>query len=230
MKKNEIPKATQNELNRKADLFSLLRRFDSYEGEGARILNELTELENSFRWFPELIYNHENCGLESITGVLMVPAEYEDLRYLPYLVESFPSISAQKGGKWGLVAIDGSNRIVTPFEYDAIAAVSGPLVPAIKKGAYGYLNVKTGAEACDFNLDKIQLYDSENTFIDGYSTFIKNGKYGLTDGGNFTKDLFDSIDMGSDDVYCVVYNGQSGYIDENGCFTADKELAAWFIN
>ena len=65
-------------------------------------------------------------------------------------------------------------------------------------------------------------------FLNGTSIFKIEGKYGVLDaGGDMTEAIFDEVNPDLEGWVEVKYNGEWGYIDEDGQFTKDEEEASF---
>lgn len=223
MKNNELPKATEKEFAKRAELASRLN-----ENPNDELNMENLKFLNSYRWDPEILEENGKVGLQDILGNLMVPALFDDLLFMPAMVKYHKVVAAQINGKWGLVANDGSGRYITNFDYDWIAPIAGPLVIVKKNGKWGYLE-HSGVPFGKIEYDSIYVDRNGYSFVNGYSVFTKNPLWGITDGENITKAEFDEIEyFDLDNWVKVVKDGVYGFIDQNGKFTIDEEEANWY--
>lgn len=163
---------------------------------------------NSYRWYPEIVYEGDKCGIVSVLGKVVLPTEFEDIKFFASAIEKQSVATAQKNGKWGLVKTY-TGESVTGFIYDYMPPVSANIIPGMKNGKWWYIK-NTGELFTPMEFDMI---------------FIDNG---VTDGLEISKPVFDEIDIVElDEFISGTRDGIRGYIDQEGEFTADEEKAYW---
>lgn len=209
MEKEYKPKATQKEF----DQLATLEEMDSLD------------FMNSYRWFPEIVYEGDKCGIVSVLGKVVLPTEFEDIKYFEIAIEKQTVVTAQKNGKWGLVKTF-TGESLTGFIYDYMPPVSANVIPVMKNGKWWYIK-SNGELFTPLEFDMI-FTDDGISFMNGISVFKKDGRYGVTDGLAISKPVFDEIDVVAEDTFISgTRDGIRGYIDKDGEFTADEERAYW---
>ena len=192
MKKEQKPKATQKEFDQLAKLEEM----------------DVLDFLNSYRWYPEIVHQGDKCGIVSVLGKVVLPTEFEDVKFFASAIEKQSVVTAQKNGKWGLVKTY-TGEGVTGFEYDYIPPVSANIIPVMKNGKWWYIK-NTGELFTPMEFDM---------------KFTDNG---VTDGLEISKPVFDEIDIVElDEFISGTRDGIRGYIDQEGEFTADEEKAYW---
>ena len=220
------PKATalefakREELEDKIDLLSI----DSKEYE--MLNDEYIDLMNSYDFYADFYEENGMYGIKLTTGKVLVPAMYHYVDFFPQWVNEQSYVPVCLDNKWGIVRADGSNTIVHELEYDYIAPIQGPLAIVKKGDKWGYLDIR-GELSTPVHFDSIMI-DGVYSFVNGISIFQKDGLYGVTDGVEFSKPVFDEINaIEIDDYVTGSFNGTQGYINIDGEFTEDQEEAYW---
>ena len=192
MEKEQKPKATQKEFDQLVKLEEM----------------DALDFINSYRWYPEIVYEGDKCGIVSVLGKVVLPTEFEDIKFFASAIEKQSVATAQKNGKWGLVKTY-TGESVTRFIYDYMPPVSANIIPGMKNGKWWYIK-NTGELFTPMEFDMI---------------FTDNG---VTDGLEISKPVFDEIDIVElDEFISGTRDGIRGYIDQNGEFTSDEEMAYW---
>lgn len=227
----ETPRATAYEFAKRAEMEAQLSVFARTNEAGFDELNEMyMDFCNSYSWEAYCFSDNGKHGIKSADGRVLVPAQYEDLHFYPMFAERINLVAACKGGKWAAVKADGSGEAVTPFEYDSIAPVGGSLIAASKDGKSAYIDTNdlNGPRTTPFHFDQIVL-QGDCLFMNGWSIFKKDGRYGVTDGTDYSEPAFDQIDYITPDTFIEgTLNGVTGYLDIEGRFTTDENEAYYF--
>lgn len=223
MKEHSLPKATQEELDKKA----------YYENKAKKgLLSDVEDLDycefmNSINWDAEFFKENGKYGILSVLDKMLVPPHYEDFVCFLNSVEYLNVVAALKNGKWGLVAADGSCTELTEFQYDYIAPIMGPKVVVMKDDKWGYLGMD-GQPFTSIDYDGITIEEGGQTFVNGISMFRKEGRIGVTNGISISLPIFDEIDdIDLDQWITGTRDGKKGYITEEGEFTEDVNEAWW---
>lgn len=224
MKEHSVPKATQEDISKRAEY---QERFNSgllTDQENMEYLNFM----NSRHWDPEFFDENGKSGIRSVLGKILVPPRYEDFICFMHSVEYLNVVAARKNGKWGVVAADGSGTELTEFHYDYIAPISGPKVVVMKDDKWGYLGMD-GKPFTSIDYDGIIIEEGGQTFMNGISMFRKDGRYGVTDGISISQPVFDEIDVIELGQWITgTLDGKKGFITEEGEFTEDENEAWWY--
>ena len=192
MEKEQKPKATQKEFDQLVKLEEM----------------DALDFINSYRWYPEIVYEGDKCGIVSVLGKVVLPTEFEDIKFFASAIEKQSVATAQKNGKWGLVKTY-TGESVTRFIYDYMPPVSANIIPGMKNGKWWYIK-NTGELFTPMEFDM---------------KFTDNG---VTDGLEISKPVLDEIDIVElDEFISGTRDGIRGYIDQEGEFTADEEKAYW---
>jgi hypothetical protein len=226
---NQKPQATVVEFEKREKLEAQIDLFSFGSKEYEMLTDEYLDFVNSYDWTVVVFYKYKKCGIKSATGKVLVPALYDEILYLPHWVNEQSYVAACLQGKWGIVKCDGINTTVTLFEYDNINPIQGNMAVVRKGTKWGYIDVN-GLLSTPLHFDYICDF-GEYTFVNGISIFRKDGLYGVTDGVEFSKPVFDEIDVIELDEYISgVFNGKQGYINKEGEFTVNKEEAYWIAS
>lgn len=239
MEEEQKPKATPLDFVKRAALSELAKNSDPSDSEYYSRLADIRDWISCYRWYSELVFEGDKCGIVSLLGEVILPVEFEDIKFFDFLIEKQSVVSTKKNGKWGLVKIyTGEN--VTGFIYDYMPLVSANIIPVMKNGKWGYIR-ESGEFFTPIEYDIIfnmryytpiyfntQSTDGEITLIDGISLFEKGGRYGVTNGIEISNPVFDEIYPINSDVFISgKRDGVIGYIDKEGEFTTDYEMAYW---
>lgn len=183
----------------------------------------LSLIEDEYDTFQTVFERNGMKGVKDFDGNVVVPAMFDDI------VESYPAscydrlIPVIKDGKAGLVAPDGSGKVIVGFDYDSINAVS-----------YGYMcqrGVLKGMLAHDGHVlipcEMDVIYEAFNGLI----AFEKDGKRGYWYDGVLSEEFYEEDFIDTCDLLCVyrIEDGKKvcGYLDKEGHFTTEME-EAWF--
>jgi hypothetical protein len=226
---NQKPQATVAEFEKREKLESKIDLLSLDSKEFQLLNDEYLDFVNSYDWTAVMFYKYKKCGIKSATGKVLVPALYDEILYIPHWVNEQSYVAACLQNKWGIVKADGKNTTVTLFEYDNINPIQGNMAVVRKGDKWGYIDVN-GLLSTPLHFDYI--YDfGEYTFVNGISIFRKDGLYGVTDGVEFSKPVFDEIDVIELDGYVSgIFNSKHGYINKDGEFTEDQEEAYWIAS
>ncbi len=188
---------------------------------------EWMELYDAYNWSPELIKAGDKCGLKSLLGEVILPAEYDNVKLIDStIVEKGDRIVAVQNSKWGVVIADGKGTWIVEPEFDFIGYPND--ITSVQKGdKWGVLNISTGRFIVPLECDKV--FDNNGfMFLNGIGYYMKDGKLGIiTDEGDRTDALFDAVDPSPVGWVKVKYNNQWGFIDENDQFTDKPEDACY---
>lgn len=187
--------------------------------------NEHLQFLNSLDWSPELFEESGKNGLKNAMGEVIVPPLFEDFMTLGnHEIDKGEPVSTQANGKWGVVLADGKGTWLVEPEYDYIG-YPNRLTHVLKEGKWGVLDIATNEFIVPLECDKVVDHDGF-LFMNDIGIFMKDGKYGLvTPEGRVTRAIFDDIVDDCEGWVEVQYNGEWGYINEQGEFTDDMEQA-----
>ena len=237
MEEEQKPKATPIDFVKRAALSELAKNSDPSDSEYYSRLADIRDWISCYRWYPELVFEGDKCGIVSLLGEVILPVEFEDIKFIDFLIEKQSVVSTKKNGKWGLVKTF-TGESLTGFIYDYMPPIDENIIPVMKNGKWGYIR-ESGELLTPIEYDMIfnmryfppiylnsQSADLEITLFGGISLFEKDGRYGVTDGLNISKPVFDAIYPPNDSPFIEgTRDGIPGYIDENGEFTTDEERA-----
>ena len=154
-------------------------------------------------------------GVKNPAGVVMVPAEYDDFSYVGDQ-NSFPidDIAAKKDGKWGVVTVDGTNKVLCDFRFDYLQWFPYLALYIARwdgvDSKFGFVN-REGKVFIANVLTK--LYEPWNDFM----LLEADGKYGALDVSSFFFVLpqYDEVDWDPDEEVVFHKDGVKGYIIED---------------
>ncbi|MGN1219451.1 MAG: WG repeat-containing protein [Candidatus Cryptobacteroides sp.] len=180
-------------------------------------------MESEYDTFQKVFEENGMKGVKDFDGNVVVPAIFDDV------VETYSAscsgnlIPVVKDGLVGLVAPDGTGKVIVGFEYDSIHFVG-----------YGFMCIKDEQEgllSCSGQVivpcEMDEIYEPLNDLI----VFEKDGKRGYLCGGVFSKDLYEEDFIDDNDMLRVCrFEDREivcGYLDKEGCFTTDAD-EGWF--
>ncbi len=223
------PKATALEFAKREALEDQIDLLSIDSKEYGLLNDEYIDLMNSYDWNADFYEENSMYGIKLTTGKVLVPALYNDIAFIPHWVNEQSYVPVCLNNKWGIVLADGKNTIVHELEYDYINPIQGNMAVVRKGDKWGYIDVN-GILSTPLQFDHIYV-DGEYSFVNGISIFKKDGLYGVTDGVEFSKPVFETIDsIGLDEYVTGVFNGKQGSINKEGEFTEDKEEAYWIAS
>jgi hypothetical protein len=130
--------------------------------------------------------------------------------------------------KEGVVKMDGENWswLLKP-EFDFITYPSS-IIAVKKENFWGIINLMTGEYMVKPELDEVFLHGGGFPFVNGIGIFKKDNKYGvINDYGGITETIFDEISLDYEGLLSVRKDDLWGWVNENGQFELDEELATW---
>ena len=210
--------------------YQKLENYEQRSWEGG--LSEMEEEEyldllNSFDWSAEIFSKDGKYGIISAGGKLLVPAIYDEFICIMRHVEYLKIVVAAKSGKYGLVRADGTGFEITGFTFDYMAPWLGSATAARTGNKWNYINGE-GQKLLPYDLDNILFTFTDLTFENGISVFMKDGLWGVTDGYDYSKPVFDELDdIEPDGLISGKRDGIKGYINILGEFTSDEDQAWW---
>ena len=230
MDKEQKPKATQADFERREKLTSTLKEKWSEE-----VNDEFMEMMNSLDWDTEIIYEGDKCGLRNWRGEILLPPVFEDFGLLTGFSGKYREmnkgerVSARKDGKWGVVVADGTGTWIVDPIYDCIGYPQNLTYFCID-GRWGVFNIPEGRyliePVCDAVVD-----NGGSLFFNGIGFYRKDDKYGVIGSwGSFTEPIFEDYKGAPEGVVKVMYNGEWGYVTEEGSFTTECEEAYYYFN
>lgn len=182
--------------------------------------NQYSELLNRFQFFPYQYKARGKFGIKALSGEIILPAKFDQLRFFERVVKKGSGIAAQKDNKWGIVLADGKGTQITDFLFDDMDALH--FITRVRLAdKYGLIK-KNGRLLLPIQYDEI-----EEGFISGTYSFRLGDKYGVTNSKIITPPIFDEINYELlDEWNCVVvrFGDKEGYIDHKGAFTEDFNL------
>ena len=158
-------------------------------------------------------------GVKNPAGQILVPAEYDAFTFVGnHFYFSVDHIAAQKDGKWGVVAADGTGKTICDFRFDLLIwdAYTG-LYDACwdgVKGKHGMVS-KEGKVFIPNVISRI--YEPWNDFM----LLEADGKFGALDIRTyyFVLPEYDKVDWDADEDVVFHKDGVKGYIiEETGEF------------
>jgi len=217
--KSHLPRPTRAVLNQKAAIEAKNTRESS---------DEWLALMSSYDWSSELFEVDGKYGLKSCVGEILLPAAFDDFKVLggTYLPKG-ATVVAELDGKMGVVRADGVGEWLVAPEFDDIGYPNA--ITAVRKGnKWGVLDLTRGELLIPVELDAI-YGGSGFMFVNGMAYYEKDGKVGvMNENGECTATIFDTAEPNESGVIEVTLNGETGFINREGQFTADED-EAWFM-
>ncbi|WP_312698970.1 WG repeat-containing protein [Sedimentibacter sp.] len=174
--------------------------------------NEIHIVSDSMNYL-QMTKNNKSGLYDRNKGELVIPIEYESLKYIGERYLENELVVAKKDGKYGI--IDMQNKEIVPFIYDRIEYVGGDGLKFYENGLAGLLdskgNIILSAEA-------INILYAEDGFITA-KVYVENykSKYAVYDmkGNVVVPPIYDDIYFPFSDRYMVVKNnGYANLVDK----------------
>ena len=164
-------------------------------------------------------------GVKNPAGVVMVPAEYDGFSFVgDHTCFPVDHVAAKKDGKWGVVTVDGTNKVLCDFRFDYLQWYPfANLYIAQWDGVdskFGFVN-REGKVFIPNILTR--LYEPWNDFM----LLESDGKFGALDTSTFLFVLpeYDRIDADPDVNVVFHKDGIEGYvIEETGEFVPKEQF------
>lgn len=199
-----------------------LRTQEYSESLNDRFLNIM----NNYDWSTELFSEKGKYGLKKWDGTLLLPAAFDNFRMMSsYDHQLGDRVVAMIGDKEGVAVMDGQNwRWMLEPEFDHVSYPNS--LVGVKKGdKWGILDLRTGQYLVPPDCDVVYL-NSGFLFCNGIGIYQKGDKYGVIDNsGTCTPVLFDEVSDDIEGKVRVRIGEQWGFINEEGQFEEDEELA-----
>ena len=217
MEENQLPRPTQ-EIYEELQIVKKGNNDDRY-----------LEIMNNYNWAVELFENNGKFGIKNWDGTILLPPAFDDFRMMTSgLYEMGDKMAVFIDNKEGIVKMDGENWswLLKP-EFDFISYPSS--IIAVKKGSFwGIINLMTSEYMVKPELDEVHLHGGGFLFVNGIGIFKKGNKYGVVnDYGGITEIIFDEISLDYDGMLSVRKDELWGWVNENGQFELDEDLASW---
>lgn len=187
------------------------------------------EIMNNYNWSAELFEQNGKYGLKNWDGSLLLPAEFEDFRMMSSeFNKSGDRIIAQVEGKEGIALMNGNDWawVIKP-EFDYISYPNS-IVAVNKDGLWGIYDTSSGEYLVNPDLEEVFLHGGGFLFVNGIGIFRKGDKYGvINENLNISELDFDEVSMDYDGLLRVRQYDKWGYVNEDGKFEEDEDLAYW---
>lgn len=230
MKNEQKPKATTVDYEKRETLIAELKTNWTSEANAV-----LLEIMNSLDWDTELIQEGDKCGLMNWRGEILLPPVFEDFVLLSGLAGKYREmkigdrVSAKKDGKWGVVVADGIGTWIVDPVYDCVGYHNNLTYVCIG-GKWGILNIPEGKYLIEPVCDSVVDNDGF-LFCNGIGFYRKDGKYGVIGSwGGYTDPIFEDYEGAPEGAVRVMYNGEWGYVTEEGGFTLDSDEACYYFS
>ena len=169
-----------------------------------------------------LFKDGDKCGLKDPDGKILIPAIYDDIRFIFDVQFKEWPVPVILAGKFGLAAADGKGTLILECNYDYIAYKEGHYLLQ-KNGQWGvYAN---GMKHFPIDGEWLRQIPKSCTII-----YRNNLKFGFLDleTGTDTGPMFDDfLQLKKGFPVSVRCNGKDGFIDSQGHFIEKKEKS-WF--
>lgn len=212
MKKGNKPVATKETLR----VFNEIKaKAEAAENESAQneLYNEAYAYKEKYNWYDQVFVKDGKKGVVNICEDIIVPAMFDEIAYLYCYFRLYSSYIVKNGGKYGLVASDGTGKMILPCEYEAIHPILTDNVLCVKKDDKFGVMSWNGTPLTPIDNDGISLV------IDEYAILYKDGKEGLFDISEWTyvRPEYDDIEFyGCDEPVRFIRDGKTYYIDTEG--------------
>lgn len=217
MKKTIAPPAYIAEKRR---LEKILNEFSPFAMDDFEFFSkQYSDLMDRFHFYPYKYNARGKFGIKALSGEILLPAKFDQIRFFERVVKKGSGIAAQKDEKWGIVLADGKGSQVTDFLYDDMDTLDS-ITRVRLANKYGLIK-KNGRLFLPVQYDEIEQV------FNGIFSFRLGDKLGVTNGKIISPLIFDEV---SDELiyewnYVAVRLGdKEGYIDNKGVFTEDPNL------
>ena len=163
-------------------------------------------------------------GVKDPAGQILVPAEYDDFNFVgDRIAFQVSHMAAKRDGKYGIVAADGTGRVICDFRFDLLMWYPyAALYIAWWDGDeshFGLVNPK-GEVVVPNVMEK--YYESMN----GFMPLERDGKFGGIDTstGYFVMPEYDSVEGDIDENMIFHKDGVEGYVVEETGEFVPKEV------
>lgn len=161
--------------------------------------------------YIKAIKNNNIYGLMNSSGKIVIPFEYEKIKFLN--LQSL--IPAKKNGKWGY--IDIKNREIINFKYDEVNFFSEDLAAVVMDKKVGFINKKGDIvinPKFDFSWNSSGNYNFKNNLC----AFFKDKKWGFIDktGKEIIPPIYEYVGCFNNEKSIVGLNKKFGIINKKG--------------
>lgn len=220
--KKELEKATAELAREYTELKNKVYSPDfQQEGEeGEAIGKRLNELENNYNWFNVEFTDPETGkkGLKDVTGKILVPALYDGFtEYHSYIYSPQFPVAAMKDGKCGIVACDGSGKVLSEFRYDHAENMFGSSLFLAK---WGGEKERFGVVAINGEVICPNILTSYSQPANCIADITSGDKYGVIDVETYQCVLpeYDDIEVDCEGPVIFCKGDQRGYVTDKGEF------------
>ncbi len=183
------------------------------------------EMISSYDWSTVAYENEGKYGLKTCVGTILCNAIYDDFITISNSELNIgDKIVATVNDKNGIILLDGIGTWLIEPEYDYIGYPNNITIMK-KDDKWGVYNLKEKSFIIPLICDWVS---NENGFlfcneIGFYGVANKTGV--ILSNGEFTKAIFDEVDLEDSGVVKVRYQNEWGYINEAGNFTNNEDDA-----
>lgn len=183
---------------------------------------------NRFNWSPEVYEVNGKKGLKNCIGEVLTDAVYDDFYNLPnFDISLHDKVVAVVNNKCGVVLLDGKGTWLVQPEYDYIG-YPNQITYMKKEGKWGVYNLYENKFILPLVCDWLS-HENGFLFCNEVAFYGIGDKTGVILGnGEFTRAMFDDVEMEDNGTVKVFYQKEWGYVNEEGQFTKDED-EAYFI-
>ena len=222
-----LPRPTVELLNQFDKLYDQLGDTHLSDDAHDEVMDQLNDLITAYDWTNyEFIDPATGLrGVKNPVGQILVPAEYDFFVFMgDHYAFRVSHMAAEKDGKYGIVAADGSGKVICDFRFDYL--IWDPFMRVYKgywdgvKKKFGLVNSK--GEVLIPNILTL-TYEPWNSFV----CLEADGKVGAFDIStrHFVLPEFDDIVSEPDEDVLFVKNGIEGYVvEETGEFVPKDQF------
>ena len=221
-----LPRPTLEQLDEFDQLNAKLRDSELQGADYDEIIAKMNALIISYDW-----NNYEftdpatgKKGVKNAAGQILVPAEFEGFTFLgDHHMFNLPHLAAKKDGKFGVVAADGTGKVICDFRFDAL--IWYPYT-GLYQACWDGVSDKFGLVSKE---GKVFIPNVITKFYEPWNAFMlleADGKFGALDVSTFHFVLpeYDQIDWDPDEDVVFHKDGVEGYVIEDTGEFVPKDL------
>lgn len=236
----KLPRPSVEVLRKYDELYDRLCDHNLSDEENEEVVDSINDIISSYD-LANYVFDDSATGKKGVknpAGEVIVPACYDEFCFIgDHNAFQLTHMSAEKEGKWGIVTVDGTNKVLCDFIFDHLQwyPYAGLYLSCWDgiKDKFGFVT-KEGKKVTPNVFDK--FYEPCN----GFMLLEGDGKFGAIDTSSYNYLLpeYDDVDCEPDEIVVFHKDGKEGYVVvETGEFITkdqyendDRYIDAWVYN